>query len=412
MKNISPILIIFLLLLTACTSTQPAVQDAEPPAPPTETIAPAEPKEPTATSEGQRSTWIKLFEGEDYGAFFDMFLTEEEHILLVGTTNHLHRPPYAGDALLMALTLTGDVLWEQTWGGEGYEQAWGGALAEDGGFYIFGETDSYGTGDRDFFLLKTDDVGKENWYRTYGKSRREWPFGMLTLFNGDMLLYGFTESESGGVRNQYAVRVAPTGDVVWEYIDENSDEELIADAIETSEGSIVLAVIVEEDGKLVELDSDGNLLWATRYELPGWQFASQVERTDDGGFLLAGFSMSEDSRRQADTWLAHSTSSGELEWEISFGNDGYDDYAQSLIRLKSGDYLVGGLGNGMPLSRIDSEGNIVWSHSLVAEAVHGAEVLIELNDGGFLIAGFVQLINGLSYDAVLLRTDGEGWVGE
>jgi outer membrane protein assembly factor BamB len=234
---------------------------------------------------------------------------------------------------------------------------------------------------------------------------------MLTLSNRDMLIYGFSETESGGARNQYAVRVEPSGDVVWEFIDESADEELVADAIETDEGSIVLAVVVGEDGKLVELDADGNLLWETRYKLPGWQFASQVEQTDDG-FLLAGFSMSEGSRRQADTWLAHCTSTGELEWEKSFGDEAFDDYAQSLIRLNNGDYLIGGLGNGMPFSRIDAQGNILWSRSLVGEAVYGAEALIELNDGGFLVAGFEQLINGLSYDAILLRTDAEGLVGE
>jgi outer membrane protein assembly factor BamB len=313
--------------------------------------------------------------------------------------------------MFMAVTLTGDVFWEQILGGEGYEQAWAVAPAEDDGFYIFGETDSYGAGDRDFFLLKTDQDGNEDWYRTYGGPLREWPFGMLTLSNGDMLIYGFTEAESRGERNQYAVRVDPSGDVVWEYIDESSEEELVADAIETKEGHIVLAVIVEEDGKLVKLDADGSLLWATRYELPGWQFASQIERTDDG-FLLAGFSMSEGSRRQADTWLAHCTSTGELDWEKSFGEQAYDDYAQSLLRLKNGDYLIGGLGNGMPFSRIDADGNILWSRSLVGEAVHGAEALIELDDGGFLVAGFVQLVNGRSYDAILLRTDGEGLVRE
>jgi hypothetical protein len=412
MKNIFPTLIIFLLVLSACTSTQPTAQEAESPVLPTETAALFEQAEPTATLESQETTWVKTFEGEDYGAFFDMLLTEDENILVVGTTNHLHMPPYSGDALFMEVTLTGDVLWEQTWGGEGYEQAWGVAPAEDSGFYIFGETDSYGTGDRDFFLLRIDEGGNEDWYRTYGGSRREWPFGMLTLSNEDMLIYGFTEAEGGGQRNQYAVRVDPSGDVVWEYIDESPDEELVADAIETKEGHIVLTVIVDEDGKLVELDADGSLLWAKRYELPGWQFASQIEQLEDGGFLLAGFSMSEGSRRQADTWLAYCSLTGELEWEKSFGEQAFDDYAQSLIRLKNGDYLIGGLGNGMPFSRIDAEGNIIWGRSLVGEAVHGAEALIELKDGGFLVAGFVQLINGLSYDAVLLRTDAEGLVGE
>jgi hypothetical protein len=361
-------------------------------------------------TEGQANTWIRTFEGPDYGAFFDIVLTEDEDILVVGTTNHLHSPPYSGDAIFIKLTLNGDVLWEQTWGGDGYEQAWAVALAEEGGYYIFGETDSYGAGGRDFFLLKIDADGNEDWYRTYGGSRREWPYGMLVLSNGDLMIYGFTEA--GGGRDQYVIRVSPKGDVIWEYIDDRPENELVLDAVETKEGNLVLAVIIEQDGKLVELDADGNIRWEKHFELPGWQFASKIAQTDDGGFLLAGFSMSGGSQRQADTWLVHCTASGELEWEMTFGDPAFDDYAQSLIRLNDGTYLIGGLGNGMLLSRVDEDGNLLWRRSLVGETVYAAEGLIELEEGGFLVAGLVQLINGRSYDAILLRTDQEGLVGE
>jgi len=357
---------------------------------------------------GSSNTWIRTFAGPDYGAFFDIALTPDGNILAVGTTNHLHVPPYSGDALFMKLTLEGDVLWEQTWGGDGYEQAMSVGLAEDGGYYIFGETDSHGAGDRDFFLLKLTEHGTEDWFRTFGTVRREWPYGMRRLSNGDLLIYGFTEPLVGSGRNQYAIRVRPDGDVIWEYVGESIGEELVLDALETAEGDLVLAVAAEEDGKLVELDADGNVQWTNRYELAGWQFASQIAQADNGGFLLAGFSMSNGSPRQADTWLARCSSTGELEWETSFGDPAYDDYANSLIRLNDGTYLIGAIGNGILLSRVDEDGNVLWRRSLVGQTVYGAMALIELEEGGYLVAGLIQLINGRSYDAILLRTDAEG----
>jgi hypothetical protein len=184
----------------------------------------------------------------------------------------------------------------------------------------------------------------------------------------------------------------------------------VIDALETEEGDLVLAVVVGEDGKLEKLDANGNLQWEKRYELDGWQFASQIARTEDGGFLLAGFSM--DSGQQADIWLAHCASTGELERETSFGDPSFDDYANSLIQLKDGTYLIGILGNGMALKRIDEDGNALWERSLVGQSVYGAMALIELESGGFLVAGFVQIINGRSYDAIILRTDAEGRVRE
>lgn len=356
------------------------------------------------------ATWIRTFEGADYGALFDIALTEDGNVLAVGATNHLHVPPYSGDALLMKLTLGGDLLWERTWGGDGYEQAWAIAQADTGGAYIFGETDSYGAGNRDFFLLKILQDGSEDWFKTYGGSGREWPYGMLRLSNGELLIYGFTESGTGGDRDQYALRLRPDGEVIWAYTVATPGEELVLDALETAEGDLVLAVAVEEDGRVVKLDADGNVLWSNRYELAGWQYASQIAETDNGGFLLVGFSMGSGSRRQADTWLARCTSTGELEWETTFGDEALDDYATSLIRLKDGTYLIGGIGNGMLLSRVDQEGNLLWRRSLVGQTVYGAAGLMELEDGGYLVAGFVQITNGRSYDAILLRTNAEGHI--
>lgn len=409
MKYSFPILIISVMVLTSCNGTQPDTLALETPVPPTETVVPRISEEPSATVGNRGGTWVRTFEGQDYGAFFDIIFTEDGSLLTVGTTNHLHNPPYSGDAVLMKLTLDGGVVWEKVWGGEGYEQAWAAALAEDKGFFIFGETDSYGAGNRDFFLLKTDEDGNEEWYRTYGRSHREWPYGMLVLSNGDLLIYGFSESEDGIWREQYAVRVGQNGDVIWEYIGDAQNDELVADAVEIEDGSIILAVIVEEDAKLVKLDADGGVLWEIRYELPGWQFASQISRTDDNDFLLAGFWMSS-SPRQVDTWLVRCTSTGEMKWEKTFGDETFDDYAQSLIRLEDGTYLIGGLGNGMLLSRVDGDGNILWQRSLIGEAVYGAKALLEIGNDGYLVAGLIQIINGFSYDAIVLRTDAEGQI--
>jgi hypothetical protein len=393
----------FLVLLSGCASgTTPGV---------TSTAQPSTTSQPTQAAISHPDTWIKTFEGPDYGAFFDVISTPDGDLLTVGATNHLHVPPYSGDALIMELNLEGEALWKKTWGGDGYEQAISVVLAEDGGYYIFGETDSYGAGDRDFFLLKVTAGGTQEWYRTYGRLHREWPYGMRKLSNGDLLIYGFSESEISLERNQYAVRVSPGGDVIWEYIGESPEEELVTDALETEQGDLVLAVIAGEDGELVKLDSDGSLLWAERYELPGWQYASHIAPTGDGGFMLVGFSMNR-APQQADTWLARCNSSGELLWEISYGDPSFDDYAVSLIRLNDGTYLMGDIGNGMLLTRADEDGNILWRHSLVGQTVYGGMALLELEQGGFIVAGLIQLINGRSYDAILLRTDENGLIGE
>ena len=394
--------LILIILLTGCASagTKPSATASASATLLTNTV-PA-----TNAAMAGANTWIRAFEGPNYGAFFDITLTDDGNVLAVGATDHLHMPPYSGDALLMKLTLDGDVLWEQTWGGDGYEQARSVVQAGDGGYYVFGETDSYGAGDRDFFLLKITEDGVEDWFQTYGGKYREWPYGMRQLSNGDLLIYGFTEAPAGE-RDQYALRVDSKGEVIWEHTVESAEEELVIDALETAEGDLVFTLIIGEDAKLAKLDVGGNLQWERRYELPGWQYASQIAETDDGGFLLAGFTLS--SSRQADTWLARCSSTGELEWETSFGEAAFDDYANSMIRLRDGTYLIGAIANGVLLSRVDADGNVLWRRSLLErQTVYGGMALLELEGGGYLVAGLIQIINGRSYDAIILRTDAEG----
>lgn len=413
-KTMGSRLLAFLVLLAGCGSVGPSATTLPPATsatalpPATSTTAPA----PAAPALDQPATWVRTFEGPGYGAFFGITLTEDGNVLAVGATNHLHSPPYSGDVLFMKVTLEGEVLWERTWGGDGYEQALSVVPAADGGYYVFGETDSFGADDRDFFLLRITEDGSEEWHRIYGRSGREWPYGMLTLSNRDLLVYGFTELPADGGRHQYAVRIEPDGDPTWEYVGDGPDEELVLDALETSQGDLILAGSTGEDPALVALDADGRVQWQRRYELPGWQYASGIAHADSGGFLLAGFSMSSGPPRQADTWLARCTGSGELEWETSFGDPGFDDYSNSLIRLGDGTYLIGAIADGLLLTRIDQNGEVLWRRSLIGPAVYGAMSSIELEGGGFLVAGLVNLVNGRSYDAILLRTNQDGEVGD
>jgi len=353
-------------------------------------------------------TWLRVFSGPSYGALFGAMLTDDHRVIAVGATSHRHVPPYSGDVLIVKVDVAdGTLVWERTWGGEGFEQAWAITPASAGGFYVFGETDSHGAGNRDFFLLKVGADGEQVWFRTYGTPEREWPFGMLSLVDGDFLMYGEIRSEGGG-EDPYAVRVDPEGNVVWEYRDHTETDVFFLDALETAAGQIILCTAIAQDGALTALDRDGRRDWTQRYELDGWQYASAIEAADNG-YLLAGFSMIDDeSHRQADVWLAKTSLSGELEWHRSFGDPESDDYGMNLVRLTDSSYLIAGFGRGLPLWKIEGSGDVLWEQRLDDSSSFAAGAVIELSDGGFLVSGLEVIVSGQSSDAVLLRTDADG----
>jgi len=131
-------------------------------------------------------TWARTIGGSEYGALFGIILYDDGHVLAVGATNHVHSPTREGDVLLMKLTVDGETLWERTWGGTEFEQAWAVAPSQAGGFYVFGETASFGAGERDFFLLRIDPNGNEEWVRTYGSSPLVNPYMVNAIGASDL----------------------------------------------------------------------------------------------------------------------------------------------------------------------------------------------------------------------------------
>ena len=63
-----------------------------------------------------------------------------------------------------------DTLWTKTFGGINDEVCRRVIQTSDGGFALAGYTQSFGAGDEDMYLVKTDASGDTLWTRTYGSS--------------------------------------------------------------------------------------------------------------------------------------------------------------------------------------------------------------------------------------------------
>ena len=58
--------------------------------------------------------------------------------------------------------------WEKTYGGNVLEEGMEVQQTNDSGFIIVGNTNSFGSGSRDMYLIKTNSTGDTSWTKTYG----------------------------------------------------------------------------------------------------------------------------------------------------------------------------------------------------------------------------------------------------
>jgi len=81
----------------------------------------------------------------------------------------------ASDILLTKNYESGNEIWSQQFGGSSYDKA-SSLISTKDGYLIVGSTSSYGKGNYDMFVIKTDKRGNKLWQNTYGESMNEYGY--------------------------------------------------------------------------------------------------------------------------------------------------------------------------------------------------------------------------------------------
>ena len=100
-----------------------------------------------------------------------------------------------------------DTLWTKTYGGIFDDGAASVQQTTDGGYIVAGWTWSFGAGEEDFYLVKTDAVGDTLWTRTYGGSDWDVAYSVQQTIDGGYIMAGNTHSFGAGEADFYLVKV-------------------------------------------------------------------------------------------------------------------------------------------------------------------------------------------------------------
>ena len=78
----------------------------------------------------------------------------------------------------------------------------------------------------------------------------------------------------------------------------------------------------------------------------GYDWANSIQQTTDGGYIIAGVSVSNDgdvsgNHGSGDYWIVKLTSTGELDWQQSLGGS-YDEFFHSVQQTADGGYIIAG----------------------------------------------------------------------
>ncbi|MFX1251910.1 MAG: hypothetical protein ACFFCZ_09900 [Promethearchaeota archaeon] len=166
----------------------------------------------------------------------------DKNIVLAG-------PEFWGeDAILLSLDLNGTLLWNQTYGGSGPDCIYSALQTKDGGFALAGYTKSFGAGERDAWLLRTDSQGHLLWYRTYGGAASDETRSIVQTEDEGFALAGTTESFGAGESDAWLLRTDAKGDILWEQTYGGASSDMANALLQTADEGFVLAGRTESFG--------------------------------------------------------------------------------------------------------------------------------------------------------------------
>lgn len=286
--------------------------------------------------------WRATFGGKDDDVANSVLQSDDGGYIILGTTRSFGAGN--GDMCLVKTDGNGKSLWERVYGGDDIEEGKCVVQSVDGTFTLFGNTETFGAGDNDFYLVKTDSVGKEIWSRTFGGDDDELAGSMAITSDGGYIMVGSTKTFGSGRNDLYVVRADDLGNELWAKVFGGEQGDYGASVIETSDGGFLLLgqtkSFEDDNGDIfvIKIDKAGGKIWTKTIGGDEEDYGYAVRETADGDFIIAGETKSFDAK-DMDAFVAKLNKGGELLWKKNVGGDD-DDSVRSIILTADGGFAM------------------------------------------------------------------------
>jgi hypothetical protein len=172
--------------------------------------------------------WERTYGGTDYDNAYALIQTSDDGYALAGYTQSFGAG--SPDFWLVKTDATGTMMWNRTYGGTYCDDlAYALAQTSDGGYALAGVRGSFGTGSDDFWLVKTDAAGTMMWNRTYGGWSTDQSFALVLTGDDGYALAGWTSSFGAGNYDFWLVKTDASGNIggvesglAWTYSSANT----------------------------------------------------------------------------------------------------------------------------------------------------------------------------------------------
>ena len=201
------------------------------------------------------------------------------------------------DAWVMKLSSDGNIIWQRFYGGSQSDSSRDIHELDAGEFIVTGTTRSFGSGATDVWVLKLNADGSPAWQKTFGGSGDERAWASELTLDGGLIFAGETDSFGAGMMDAWVVKLDSSGNILWQKTFGLSHNDRAWGIIQTQDGAYVLAgtysifdnITLQTDGWIWKLNSDGSRVWERGYGGEENDELRVLSKTTNGNILAGGF---------------------------------------------------------------------------------------------------------------------------
>ena len=310
--------------------------------------------------------WQKTYGGTGWDeTWWSIRQTIDGGYILAGCTHSFGAG--VGDIWVLKLFSNGDIEWQKTYGGNAIDSAASIQQTADGGYIVAGLTVSFGAGSADFWIIKLSSAGDVEWQKTYGGNEWDQARFIRQTADGGYVVTG--EGKPSGAVNYdfWVLKLFSNGDVEWQKTYGGSDQDRARCVQQTIDGGYIITGNTKSFGAgppdfwVLKLSSVGDVEWQKTYGGNAWDSGGSVHQTADGGYIVAGYTESFGAGG-GDIWILKLFSNGDVEWQKTYGGRN-TEYGGSIQKTADGGYIVASFtdsfGFGSPnilILKLSSEG--------------------------------------------------------
>ncbi len=260
------------------------------------------------TDENGNQQWDQTFGSSDWEIAYSVQQTTDGGYIIAGDKADFNAGGFYIDFWLVKTNEDGIEEWNQTYGGTSFEGAYSVHQTVDEGYIVAGYTESYGAGQEDFWLVKIDENGNQQWDQTFGGSYEDRAHSVQQTADEGYIVTGYTFSYGTGDLNCLLIKTDVNGNLEWEQILGGNNDDSARSVKQTVDGGYIVAGYTEsygagqEDFWLVKIDENGNLQWEQTIGGSNAEGAGSVQQTVDEGYIATGFTQSYGAGN-SDIWL-------------------------------------------------------------------------------------------------------------